>query len=98
MYLNRAEYKSLLNCLSLEKTKAGGYFQKHLELSPDKVQCMGSIAYPTVFRYLAIDLFLPVQVNTNCLYFWREVQEYKTLFLKCSFSISAVEMKAKASK
>ncbi len=36
MYV-RADYKGLLNCLSLEKRKAGGYFQKHLELLPDKV-------------------------------------------------------------
>lgn len=31
----------------------------------------------------------------NCLLFWREVQEYKTLFVQESFSPCAVEMKAK---
>ncbi len=34
-------------------------------------------------------------MHVNLLLFWREVQEYKGLFLKLSFSITAVEMKAK---
>lgn len=34
-------------------------------------------------------------VYINCLKFWREVQEYKTLFVRVSFSPCAVEMKAK---
>lgn len=32
---------------------------------------------------------------THCLQFWREVQEYKTLFIQDTFSPCAVEMKAK---
>ena len=34
-------------------------------------------------------------VYANCLQFWREVQEYKALFVQKSFSPCAVEMKAK---
>lgn len=34
-------------------------------------------------------------VYLNCLRFWREVQEYKTLFVRVSFSPCGVEMKAK---
>lgn len=34
-------------------------------------------------------------VYVNCLRFWREVQEYKTLFIQETFSPCAVEMKAK---
>lgn len=36
-------------------------------------------------------------VYMNCLRFWREVQEYKSLFIQPSFSPCAVEMKAKVS-
>ena len=34
-------------------------------------------------------------VHINCLQFWREVQEYKALFIQVNFSPCAVEMKAK---
>ncbi len=34
-------------------------------------------------------------VYINCLLFWREVQEYKSLFVQASFSACAVEKKAK---
>ena len=35
------------------------------------------------------------KVYINCLKFWREVQQYKILFVKDAFSPCAVEMKAK---
>ena len=38
------------------------------------------------------------KVYINCLLFWREVQEYKALFVQASFSPCAVEMKAKVSQ
>lgn len=34
-------------------------------------------------------------VYINCLQFWRDIQEYKTLFIQKQFSACAVEMKAK---
>lgn len=33
--------------------------------------------------------------HLNCLQFWREVQEYKHLFIQKNFSPCAVELKAK---
>ena len=47
------------------------------------------------FQYLS-DMQNTVYIN--CLRFWREVQEYKTLFVRASFSPCAVEMKAKVNE
>ena len=40
---------------------------------------------------------LLLQMFLYCLVFWREVQEYKALFIGASFRPCAVEMKAKVS-
>ncbi len=43
----------------------------------------------------AYNVTVSLQMYLHCLLFWRDVQEYKSLFLRASFSPCAVEMKAK---
>lgn len=67
----------------------------------------GRVSYEPLLRCLALEnrkaggYFmrhlekLEDSIYINCLKFWREVQEYKALFVQESFSPCAVEMKAK---
>lgn len=84
-------YASLLHCLNTEQRKAGGYFQNHLENLESKV----SVVYTIISCTIHVHSFLLLQTCLHCLLFWREVQEYKALFVGTSFSPCAVEMKAK---
>ena len=90
-------YTFLLRCLSIEQRKAGGYFQNHLETLENKVRLefVGFLLMPSLI--INFPCFFWQQSFLHSLLFWREVQEYKALFVATSFSPCSVEMKAKVS-
>ena len=94
--------KSVCRVLSVSGTPAHSV---SLDLCADSLG--GKVNYEPLLRCLALEnrkaggYFMHYlrdkesKVYINCLRFWREVQEYKALFVRVSFSPCSVEMKAK---